>query len=68
MPLPEAATVFSGAPPFPPCVPLSSQPVLWSVVPSLAGALSGPLTQSSVGHVSVTARLGNSLTGRCAGL
>lgn len=44
---------------FPSCVHLSTQAVLWSVVRSRAGALSGLLKQSSVGHVSVTAQLGN---------
>lgn len=46
-------------PPFPLCARTSSQPVLWSVVPSQAGARSGLLKQSPVSHVSVTAQLGN---------
>lgn len=65
MPLREAATVLSGAAARllsysqRSTVRTSSQPVLWSVVPSQAGARSDLLKQSPVSHVSVTAQLGN---------
>lgn len=65
VPLREAATVFSGAAARllsysqRSTVRTSSQPALWSVVPSQAGARSDLLKQSPVSHVSVTAQLRN---------
>lgn len=58
----------SSPPPFPPCVPLSSQPVLWSVVPSRAGALRPASTKLRQSRERNGRSRKPSLTGRCAGL